>query len=273
MKSKPVIEKYRFDDTLLLTIPNYLHAPIGNWLYNVLVRKDLLIAADGIYNNRTRFSKNFHEILQIEMREVYPDEWNQAINFILGDSDRTLTILQWSLNYCANQSEALGLEYSLRTGGMGYAVQSLKKDASEYDDGVYDLVERVPDVVKKMAEKSFETNEELLRAWRSCYGLNPKYNEVVQVCQNVLESVLRDRYLPKDGKAQLGKLITDIRNGKTLKYKGSDIPGEPNDLLKIIQNVPGYRGLHKAGTGKDASREEAEFVMHASILIWNMHQQ
>jgi len=273
MKFKPLSKKYQFDDTLRMDIPDYLHQPIANWLYSVLERKDAVVRSDGIYRKGAYLSKTFHEILNVNMREAYPQDWNQTINFILSDDDRTLTMLQWCLNYYARRNEAWDLEYSLSNGGVGYAVQATKTNASEYDDGVYDLIERVPEVVRNAAEDSLNSNDELLKAWRSCYGRSPNYNEVVQVCQNVLEGLLRDAYLPKDTKAQLGKLIADIRSGKTLLYKGSNVPSSPNDLLNIIQNVPQYRGMHKAGTGKDASKEEAEFVLHATIFIWNMHQQ
>jgi hypothetical protein len=273
MKFTPLSKRYRFDDTLMMGIPDYLHQPIANWIYSVLRRKNAIVEPDGLYRNSPYFTKDFREILNVNMRESYPQDWNEAINFILSSNDRTLTILQWCLNYYARRSEAFELEYSLSNGGMGYAVQTTKKDASEYDDGVFDLVERVPEVVKKAADLSFDTNAELLVAWRACYGKNPNYNEAVQICQNVLEGLLKNTYLPKDPKAQLGKLIADIRSGKTLMYKGSNIPSSPNDLLNIIQNVPQYRGMHKAGSGKDAGTEEAEFVLQVTILIWNIHQK
>lgn len=272
MKFKPLGKKYQFDDTLRMDIPDYLHQPIANWLYGVLSRKDCIIISSGIYR-KPYLDKKFRENLHVNLRETYPQEWSDAIPFILSDDERTLTILQWCLNYYAERREATDLEYSLNNGGIGYTVQCTKKDVSQYEEGVYDLVERLPKAVKETAELSFNSSQELLNAWRSCYGRSPKYNEVVQICQNVLEGLLRDTYLPKDVKAQLGKLIGDIRAGKTLSYKGSGVPGSPNDLLSIIQNVPQYRGLHTAGTGKNAGKEDAEFVLHATIFIWNMHQK
>jgi len=273
MKFTPISKKYQFNDTLRMDIPDYLRQPIASWIYSVLLRHKAIVEPNGIYRSKPYFTKDFREILNVNMRESYPQEWSEAINFILSDTDRTLTIIQWCLNYYARRSEAWELEYSFSNGGLGYSIQPTKSDASEYDNGVFDLVERVPEVVKKAADLSFDSNAELLKAWRACYGKSPNYNETVQVCQNVLEGLLRDTYLPKDSKAQLGKLIADIRSGKTLAYKGSSIPNSPNDLISIIQNVPQYRGMHKAGTGKDAGKDEAEFVLQATILIWNMHKK
>lgn len=271
MKFRPLSKRYQFDDTLSMNFLSHLHMPIANWLFDLLINKDLVVRPDGIYRHSPYLTNDFRETLQVNLRETFPSEWNEAIHKILETTDRTTMVMQWCLNYYADQRQANNLEWILSNGGSGYKVLKTDPEASEYTEGVYDLVERVPSPVMQTAKKALGTSSELMKAWQACYHRNPSYNETVQICQNVLESLLRDTYLPKDTKAQLGKLIIDIRNSKTLSYKGSNIPGVPNDLLSIIQNVPQYRGLHKAGTGKDAGKAEAEFILQATILIWNMH--
>lgn len=271
MKFKPLSKKYQFDDTLVMDFPRYFLQPIANWCSDLLYRNQQ-IEKDSLYNV-VYLADNFREELQIHLHEVYPQEWDDAIKHILSDTDRTTVILQWCLNFYANQQDANSLEWILANGGSGYAVLKTDKAASEYKEGVYDLVERVPQATKQLAERALNLNDELLKAWRTCYGRKPNYNEAVQACQNVLEQLLRDTYLPKDAKAQLGKLITDIRAGKTLNFKGSHVVDQPNILLDLIDKAPMYRGMHKAGTGKDAQKAEAEYILLSTIYVWSLHQK
>lgn len=273
MKFKPLSNRYQFDDVLRMDFPDFLEKSLSNWVFSVLKRASRIELKSSGYSRAYYLTDSFHELLQVNLRETYPMYWADFDRFVFSDIDRTLTILQWCLNYYARKREGQNLEWALSTSGSGWAVLLTKKDASDYDDGVCDLVERVPSAVKQLSQIAIDNNEELLRAWRACYGRNPNYNEVVQACQNVLEQLLRDTYLPKDTKAQLGKLITDIRAGKTLNFKGSHVVAQPNMLLDLIDKVPVYRGMHKAGTGKDAQKAEAEYILLSTIYIWSLHQR
>lgn len=273
MKFKPLGSRYQFDETLTMTIPSYLQQPLVNWLGTILKTNDLLIRPDGMYRNSPYITSEFKETLHVHLREVYPQDWQEFVEFVVKDLERTLTILQWCLNYYANKREANDLEWVLSNGGSGYKVEQTGINASDYTKGAYDLIERVPSAVRRMAEKAITTNDQLLAAWRACYGKTPNYNEAVQQSQNVLEHLLRDKYLPKDMKAQLGKLITDISAGKILSYKGSDIASQPNILLNLIINIPKYRGVHTAGSGQSASKGQAEYIVNTTIYIWNLHQK
>lgn len=271
MNFKPLSKKYQFDDTLAMDFPVFLHQPLAKWLYSLLTDKRRVVGPDGLYIHDAYLTDNFREALHINFRESFPSDWNEAINFILADMDRTTMMLQWCLNNYANGDFADRLEWILGTAGSGYAVLKTDVSASEYAEGVYDLVERVPTSIKQMAEAALNSNDGLLNAWRACYGRSPNYNEAVQICQNVLEQLLRDTYLPKDAKAQLGKLITDVRAGKTMSFKGSNTLKDPNSTLNLIENVPQYRGMHKAGTGKDADKQIAEYVLLTTIYLYGLH--
>lgn len=273
MKFKPLSKKYQFDETLVMNFPGYLHQPIANWLYDILLSNKKIVKSDGLYVYDPYLTEAFREVLHVNFREVFPQDWSKALNFIISDTDRITMILQWCLNYYANERSAHNLEWTLSNGGSGYAVFKTDVTASEYENGVYDLVERVPSAAKKFAEQALSSNDELLKAWLACYGRKPNYNETVQACQNVLEQFIRDTYLPKDTKAQLGKLITDMRAGKILSFKGSSVVSQPNILLDLIDNVPMYRGIHKAGTGRDAQKAEAEYILLSTIYIWSLHQR
>lgn len=271
MKFKPLSKKYQFDDTLVMDFPGYMEKSLSDWLFKILHRAGRIKLSGSTFHESYYLTDSFHELLQINLREKCPMLWSDFDQFVFSDTERTLTILQWCLNYYARKGEGKNLEWVLSIGGSGWAVLLTKKDASDYDDGVCDLVERVPSATKKLAQLAI-ADDELLKAWRSCYGRNPNYNEAVQACQNVLEQLLRDAYLPEDTKAQLGKLITDIHAGKKLSFKGSNVIVQPNILLDLINNVPMYRGVHKAGTGKNAKKTEAEYILLSTIYIWSLHQ-
>lgn len=273
MNFKPLSKRYEFDDTLSMDIGAHIKEPIINWMRDLL--KDMQIYVDesawGPSHSPAHITSRFKEVLQVNLREVFPQRWGNFVEFVMNDKDRTLTIIQWSLVHYAKQSDANRLEWILSNAGSGYAVKKVNQQASEYDRGAYDLVERVPEVVKKASEAALSAHSELMRAWVACYGIKQNYNEAVGACQNVLESMLRDKYLPKDTKAQLGKLIGDIKAGKKLDFLGSDILSDSNVMLDLIEKVPGYRGLHKAGTGQDATKSVAEYVLHTTIYLWNLH--
>ena len=50
-------------------------------------------------------------------------------------------------------------------------------------------------------------------------------------------------------------------------------PQPRQDILLLLDNIPQFRGIHTAGTGKVPNKEEAEFVLHTTIYIWNIHQK
>lgn len=271
MSFKPLSKKYIFDDTLSMDIPAHLKGPIANWLESIFQRKNL-IARSHVIGAGYYISRDFKDFLQVQLREVFPQQWGEFLEYVMNDTDRCLTLLQLCLNKFANNDEANRLETYLSWAGSGYEVEK-DKEASQYAEGVYDLVERVPTATKEATKKAISENDQLLEAWRSCYGRKPNYKEVVQQSQNVLESLFRDSYLPNDKKAQLGKLIADIKAGKELAYKGSDVPKDPNVLLGLVDCVPEYRGVHTAGSGKVPTKQQAEYILHTTIYLWNLHQK
>lgn len=272
MSFKPLSKKYIFDDTLSMDIPAHLKGPIANWLELILQRKNLIVRSH-VTGAGSYVSRVFKDFLQVQLREVFPQQWGEFLEFVINDTDRCLTLLQICLNKFADNDEANRLEIHLSMAGSGYEVEKVDKEASSHTEGVYDLIERVPSATKEAAKNAISENDQLLKAWRACYGRGPNYKEAVQQAQNVLESLFRDNYLPNDKKAQLGKLIADIKAGKELAYKGSDVLTDPNVLLGLVDRVPEYRGVHTAGSGKVPTKQQAEYILHTTIYLWNLHQK
>lgn len=275
MKFTPLSKKYEFDNSVLsMDFPDYLRKPLSNWVFNLLKRSQKIEGDFISYTHSEWFLKtSFYEHLSIELRETYPNKYSDFIHFVFAEDERLMTILQWCLNYYAILKDADSLEWILYNGGSGYAVIKTKKDAGVYNTGVYDLVERVPQLVKQWSKIALSYEEELNEAWVACYGRNPDYSKTVQKSQNVLEKILRDTYLPDDKKAQFGKLIIDIKNGKKLKFVGSKILDDSNVMLSLIKHVPEYREMHTAGNGKKPDKEVATFVLHTTIYFWNLHNR
>ena len=173
MSFKPLAKRYEFDDTLSMDIGDHIKEPIANWIKSIL--KDMRIyveqSAWGPSSSPAHITSAFKEVLQVQLREVFPQRWGSFIEFVMNDKDRMLTIIQWCLTNCAKEADANQLEWILSGGGSGYAVKKVKLNASEYDRGAYDLVERVPEVVKKASEQALIANDELMKAWVACYGV------------------------------------------------------------------------------------------------------
>ncbi len=276
MKFKPFSKKYNFiQDVLIKDFPQYLHDPVDDWLWRVLNSANVVGVDDSYLTRSKRYIKTaFLNRLQIYFREVFPQYWDQFITFIFSDSDRTSNFLAFCLQNFADQDDALQLEYILSQGGSGYEVTKTQKDANEYEEGVYDLTERVPDLVKNQSMQAIDENDLLMEAWIHCYARNPDYEKVVIKCQNFLEHFLRDTYEPENTKPQLGKIIGNLKSSsQKLKYKGESVLPDKKIILSLIDNIPQFRGMHTAGTGKSPSKEDAEFVLHTTIYVWNLHQK
>lgn len=275
MNFKPFSNKYDFKKSALIKdFPSYFINPIENWLLKILGRVNKLdTTGDYVGSGRRYVKSQFLNNLQIIFREEFPQYWNEFYVFIYSDTDRFCNFLAFVLQNYVDWSSAQELEYILAQGGSAYKVIKTNKSASEYEVGIYDLVDRVTPIVVENAKIAISENEVLMNAWLHCYGRNPDYEKVVIECQNFLELFLRDSYEPGNKKPQLGKLIGNLKVGNKLSFKGDSVLTDKTDLLKLIDNVQNFRGMHTAGTGKKPAKEDAEFVLHTTIFIWNLHQK
>jgi hypothetical protein len=166
------------------------------------------------------------------------------------------------------------LENILSRSGSAYKVIVTHKDKSAYTVGVSDLAFRIPEIIEREAKKSLNSEKELDEAWGHCYSRKPDYDKTVIACQNFLERFLRDTYEPSNRKPQLGKLIGNLKKkSKKLDFKGQSALKDKSLILNLIDQVPNLRGMHISGTGRKPTKDEAEYVLHTSIYIWNLHQK
>ena len=110
-----------------------------------------------------------------------------------------------------------------------------------------------------------------MEAWQLAYSRKPDDERVVTKCCNFLEGYLGKKYFPKDPKPQLKKFVHAFQNKPSmLKYLGDTIVNPKNALTDLLVNVSDIRGQHTEGNGRTPTHEEAIFVLHATIFIWNI---
>jgi hypothetical protein len=277
MKFKPFGNQYDFTkETLIKSFPDYFVDPLDTWLWNVLKSANVAKVSNGYYStgDRRYLTTEFINRSQIFLREVIPQHWNEFVNYVFSNEDRTANIIALCLQNFANANDAVRLEIILSQGGSGYEVTTTDKGASEYAKGVYDLIERVSPIVKDQSEKALSENEVLSQAWTFCYSRNPDYEKVVSRSCDFLEGYLGKIYFPKDGKPQLKKFVHAFeQTPAVLRYKGDTIVDPKSNLTSLLKEASNIRGQHTRGKGRVPTKQEAEFVLHTTIYIWNLHQK
>lgn len=272
MKFKPFGSKYVYDKAVLVrNFPDYMRPTIANWLYDVLRYS---VIDENRYSSYRAINQSFQHSLHIEFRETFPNDWGDFIKFVFADDERLCNVLALCLQNYANKMQADYLEYVLSQGGSAYEVACTDEKATEYAKGVYDLSERVPTTIKTQSEAALTDNDLLLEAWNSCYSHNPDYEKVVSRACDFLEDFLGKIYFPKDPKPQLKKFIHAFEDDPSkLTYKGDALVEPKSTLTSLLREATNIRGQHTKGKGRKPTKQEAEFVLHTTIYIWNLHQK
>ncbi|NCQ65312.1 MAG: hypothetical protein COZ34_01355 [Candidatus Pacebacteria bacterium CG_4_10_14_3_um_filter_34_15] len=276
MKFNPFGKKYKFkQDVLISNFPSYFYKPISNWLFGVLESGNVIFQSNrygsyGVYYANSKFIDKF----QITFRELFPQKFDELVSFIIQEQDRTTNFLAFCLQNFSNSYQALELEKILSEGGSAYEVIQVDKKTSEYEKGGHDLAERVSPIVKKESEKALSENEILQSAWVYCYSQNPDYEKTVSRSCDFLEGFLGKLYFPKDPKPQLTKFVYAFEsNPEKLTYKGESIVVPKSNLTSLLREASNIRGQHTKGKGRKPTKQEAEFILHTTIYIWNLHKK
>lgn len=272
MKFKPFTKDFDFNgSTLTESFPDYLIIPITRWVAGVLSGNDLIYSR-GISGPVQSIKEDFADNLQITLHRVFPRPWGNFISEVFSNNRLLCNFLALLLqNYC-NARDATILEVILRKGGSAYSVERTDNNSSEYDRGVYDLVKRVPEVLKLQSRKSLSENQLLLEAWNDCYKHNPSYSDVVTKCDDFIEGFLRDKYWPTEKRTKsLVLCIKEFKkNPDILSFKGSDFINDKTHLISLLGGISNIRSQHTTGTGRTPKPDEAEYILHSTIYIWSL---
>jgi hypothetical protein len=164
------------------------------------------------------------------------------------------------------------MEYVLATGGSAFAVMMSPGDLQNYQTGIADIVERVPEVVREGSKEVLDTNTLIREAWHSCYSRNPDYAKTVSKCVDALEGLFKDKYFPKDQQPSLGRFLNDFLTTPTrLSFQGDMLLDPKSMLTELAQQFTPIRGHHTSGTGRVPTKEAAVFVLHYSIFVFQIH--
>jgi len=274
VKFKPFGKKYTFArDVLIRDFPDFMGTPIASWFWEVL-RGTPMVRTSVSYPETPWLTEPFRDSLQVRFREVFPLKWEEALLFILSDRDRITNFITLCLQNFADQDNADELEFILSQGGSAYEVIKKDKSVPEYAKGGYEIAERVNEVTQKQSEQALEDNELIREAWDSCFSRSPDYERVVSRSNDFLEAFLGKAYFPNDTTPQLKKFVHAFENSpEILDYKGDSVVNPKSNLTSLLKKASDIRGQHTAGKGRKPTKEEAEFVLHTIIYIWNLHQK
>ncbi len=269
MKFKPVTQNYIFDaKELTREFPPHLRIPVSTWIHDVL--RNASIWSTRAYQ---AISSEFLNNLDLLFRETtpFPRDHREFLNFVLKNSERTINIIQLCLQNYAQPSEARNMEHILSTGGSAYAVMLKSSKLQEYQGGIADIVERVPIIVTESSKDVLDSNTLIQEAWHSCYSRNPDYEKTVSGCVDALEGLFKNKYFPQDPKPTLGRFVNDfITDPLKLSFFGDTLINPKNNLTDLAKEFIPIRGHHTSGTGRKQTKEEAVFVLHYTIFVFQI---
>jgi hypothetical protein len=100
------------------------------------------------------------------------------------------------------------------------------------------------------------------------------YEKVVSRSCDFLEKFLGTKYFPQDPKPQLKKFVHAFEaDPSKLSYKGDSLVKPKSGITSLLREASDIRGQHTQGKGRKPTRQEAEFVLHTTIYVWNLHQK
>lgn len=269
MNFKPFSETYKFDETVLTKdFPDYLADPIVTWLKACFRHYDLV---EQSYRDPD-LDLGFKQQLQLTLRRTFPADENRFIAIVMSDPDLVCNVLSYLLqNYCT-QDYANTLRKILRKGSSAYTVLDTASDIQSYQTGVFELGWQVPPIVGEQSKEAIEANELLMDAWNECYKHDPNPSAAVSKSIDFLEGFLRDKYHPEmDRTPSLHQFVKEFtKDSSHLIFKGSSFLDDTTKLISLLDGTSKIRAEHTTGEGREATSEEAEFVLHTTIYIWNL---
>jgi len=273
MKFIPLTNTFKFDETVLTKefLP-FSEKIIRNWILEILNNHYLLEKTH--YVNKHNLKPKIIKDIQIAFRENFPEDFDFFFLNIFVNPELMANFLSLCLqNYC-NKSEATELENILSGIGSMYTVSPTKKRIDNYELGCYILTERLDSTTQNLTNKALKEEDFIREAMINCYSTQPDYGKSVANCQDELEKLFKENYEPNNKTPQFGKILKALKEKpEKLNFKGSDTLDNKEIILDLIKNISKYRGIHKAGTGINPTKKEAEYFIYTTIYLWTIHRQ
>lgn len=271
MKFRPFTKGFNFSDSeLSKEFQDYLVGPIARWIRDYLKERGWI---NDLYLHGARVEQELIDNLQIHLRTTFPSSLDDFIRTVFQNSELTANFLALLIQNCNRPNLARRLENILKIGGSAYKVEVEETKESEYRTSYeYNFVYRVPEPVQTASQQALSASDLLKSAWSYCFRHNPDYEKTVSLCNDFIEGYLRDKFWPKETRTRsLYTAIKEIKkNPKILLFKGSSFLSDPVYLLELLEGVAKIRGEHTSGEGRKPTPDEAEYILHTTIYIWNL---
>lgn len=275
MSFEPFDEKYKYDKSILTKdFPDYLAPSVNAWCYEVLDERKLLTR----YVNKTLIKSDFIFEISRQFRLKFDTNYITFITQVTADSVTFRNYLTFLLQNYASVPKAEKLESILEQSSSAYAVEIGDEEdfESEAVHGIKfktrkkKLVYRVPPVVKAQAYEVLEANELMQEAWDEHYKIKPDDEKTVTRVTDALAGLLRDRYFPELKRTQFGTLLGNLQKDPPSYPLPANSLYDTKKFLSIMSDFSKIRGNHKTGTGRAPTHEEAGFVLHFGIMLFQL---
>lgn len=199
-------------------------------------------------------------MMMANMLRVKPTKYLQElINRVSMNDDDYLDLLQLLLGSGLTDHGSLDLIFE--QGG------SIWRVADSWDR----LEQRVSVEARESYAKALDVHDRgaahLSEAWRHAFGLKPDPKDAWHDAVRAVEAVLHPIVSPKDGSAQLTKMLGDIRNAPEGRFIFRT-PGEParEAFLNMVSAVPYEEGRHGSDP-RTATLETARVVVLQATAV------
>ncbi len=270
---EPFDKEYEFDKSVLTEdFTNYLLPSVKNWIFNVLKKHDM---AQGVIG-RGYFFDTFLLPLSRQLRSSLPPNETDFFDTIFSSNKVSRNVLSYILQKIADEEEGKRLEQILSEASSAYKVEIKKVNVVTEDRAVkwkqtkMKLIYRVVPIVKKQVEEIMNANDLVAEAWESHYGMEPDDEKTVTRCTDALAGLLRDKYFPNETRTQLGTLLQKMRTNPEDYPLPADTLYDNDKFLEIMKDFSKIRGNHQTGTGRAPTHEEAGFVLHYTIMLFQL---
>jgi len=271
---EPFDDEYRFDKGVLTeAFPDYMYPSIQDWIISLLDRASLLSWSQGIqYVDRSKLVLPLNE----NMRKTFRNDLASFLSDISENANVLRNVISYLLQNVANKKEGENLEIILARTSSAYAVDFRDEEATTSSGAIswvstkIKLVYRVTPIVKRQAENTLAQSELLAEAWDSYYGLKPDDEKVITRCTDAIAGLLRDRFFPGEKRTQLGTLLQKVISEPEKYPVVGETLFDKKEFLATMKGFSAVRGNHKTGTGRAPTHAEAGFVLHFSIMLFQV---
>lgn len=268
---EPFDEEFNFDKSILTEgFPEYMLPSVKTWIRNVLIKHKHYDP----FRSREVSSQKIVLPLNRALRKNFRSSYKAFIVDISTDVSTLRNVLSYFLQKIADKEEGDELEKILLETSSAYAVDFKEEEVSNHGIGwkitKKKLVNRVPPIVKEQALEVMRTDQLLAEAWESHYGIEPDHEKTVTRCTDALAGLLRDVYFPREKRPQLGKLLEKMRKDPKQYPLPADSLYDGDKFLELMKDFSKIRGNHKSGTGRAPTHTEASFVLHYTIMLFQL---